>query len=444
MIQLMRFYQILPRPLLASTCFVTRVFLVRKVFIIVIAFFSCAFGWVPMQTLEDGAWGLDDGMKAPELDIVAICDEIREGLGYDLSERKYARTPACPKMPLLGWSFISPLTAKRSARGSAMTIPMAKCDEGRSRHTFAIGVVQHDSPKAAPSSVHTIPSLRSLALGLVAPFVADIAQESAAHLPSSVRETLVAIARRRHELTDMILLSLVDESFASLDLHGCSHIRPKTLVTLTSRIPMLQNLDISGSTFTSELIYSLPYSCPHLQVLRLSGGSTKSIDLRAWQRLIPRVFPSTADMWEDEVPSRSGGLICLRWLCWPDIPPGIRDLFQRQWPKVNLNDHAAALLDTKLQGSVPPEALPWVCLDDGPAAAAGPSAWRNVRDEDQCQKQGHCKQERTCFPGRYSSSVASDDDFDNSDYSYEVSKLESSREGCAHAVLQRWMDATIL
>lgn len=113
------------------------------------------------------------------------------------------------------------------------------------------------------------------------------------------------VYRRRHELTDAVLIALVDESFASIDLHGCGHIRPRTLVGMIRRLPMLQSLDISGCAITSQLIYSLPHSCPLLQLLRLSGRSTKCIDLRAWQRLIPRVLPGTADTWEDEVFSRN-------------------------------------------------------------------------------------------------------------------------------------------
>lgn len=111
-------------------------------------------------------------------------------------------------------------------------------------------------------------------------------------------------------MSDAILLALADDSFASLDLSGCANVRPKTLVKVISRVSMLQSLDISGCNFTSELVYSLPCSCPHLWVLRLSGASTAHVDLRAWQRLIPRVLPSSAESWEDEVVCRSRYVLC--------------------------------------------------------------------------------------------------------------------------------------
>lgn len=82
------------------------------------------------------------------------------------------------------------------------------------------------------------------------------------------------------------------------------------------------------------------------------------------------------------------GLICLKWLCWPDVPTEIADLFLRRWPKVNLNHHALEDLQntTKRKEIVPPEALPWVCLDDGPASAAAPSALRLIPAQTQVKQ----------------------------------------------------------
>lgn len=272
-----------------------------------------------------------DGIKAPELDIVAICDVIREGLVHDVAEWKDTSIPASTKMPLVGWSFCAPVESESNGRGSKSAMHAFSKQEIQVRKICVEGGGPKACAKAGRCGAHGVPSLRSLALGYVAPFVADIAQETASSLPSNVRATLIALARcvhgcctcsackhshlqeqhdvsmyrQRHELTDAALISLVDESFASLDLHGCGHIRPTSLVGAIARLPLLRSLDISGCSFTSELVYSLPYSCPLLRVLRLSGCSTTLIDLRAWQRLIPRVLPSTADTWEEEAPSRS-------------------------------------------------------------------------------------------------------------------------------------------
>lgn len=236
----------------------------------------------------------------------------------------------CTEMPLIGWSAAA-VSAQHHETCLIMSERCLHEDQGSLR-------CKTGESERHRLSNQPVPSLRSLALGYLAPYVADFVHEDAVHLPSSIRATLLALARcvhlsfaeinfhliriccstryrhakptlftyrRRHELSDAILMALVDETFASLDLRACAHVRPKTLVLVISRLPMLQSLDLSGCNFTSELVYSLPFSCPHLRVLRLSGTGTANVDLRAWQRLVPRVLPSTVETWEEDTSTRS-------------------------------------------------------------------------------------------------------------------------------------------
>jgi hypothetical protein len=108
--------------------------------------------------------------------------------------------------------------------------------------------------------------------------------------------------RRRGDLKDESVLALVDASFAYLDLSGCCHIRPRTLVRSLEQTRMLLKLDVSGCNVTNAFVYSLPSTVPHLQLLRLGGVSASSIDFSAWKLLIPELsIRTTPESWEDHV-----------------------------------------------------------------------------------------------------------------------------------------------
>jgi hypothetical protein len=107
--------------------------------------------------------------------------------------------------------------------------------------------------------------------------------------------------RRRGELSDDLVVNLLDNGFASLDLGACGHLRPRTLLCALEHTRMLLRLDLSSCKLTSGVVYSLPRSVPHLHLLRLGGEGTAGVELQAWERLIPRVAPcQTPECWEED------------------------------------------------------------------------------------------------------------------------------------------------
>jgi hypothetical protein len=119
---------------------------------------------------------------------------------------------------------------------------------------------------------------------------------------SMLSHQVCASCRHRNELEDDVLLGLVGPSFRTLDLSGCTHLRPSTLRSALRSTPHLRHLDLAGCSINSAVIYALPWLVPGLKTLRLAGDC-QTVELEAWERLIPgRIGASgsadAADTWE--------------------------------------------------------------------------------------------------------------------------------------------------
>ena len=111
--------------------------------------------------------------------------------------------------------------------------------------------------------------------------------------------------RRRKELTDAVLLALVDVGWAVLDLHGCQNLKPKTILAALQPLSGLRQLDLTGCKLTNHSVYSLPACVPRLEELRLQGRCTL-VDRAAWEALVPRAAVGSGS-WEDEAEDAPAG-----------------------------------------------------------------------------------------------------------------------------------------
>lgn len=129
-----------------------------------------------------------DGLKALELDIVAICDVIRQDIRYDPSDRKQPTVSSFTGIPLVGWPRPAFPSALPTEASSTINVDVQKqC------HISLRPIIREDEGSGAGKTA--IPSLRSIVLGYFAPFVADLVQNDAMHLPPSIRASLIALAR---------------------------------------------------------------------------------------------------------------------------------------------------------------------------------------------------------------------------------------------------------
>lgn len=147
----------------------------------------------------------------------------------------------------------------------------------------------------APSSESAVLPLQSLALGVVAKHVleliAALGPEGCSWLPSEVKASLLAAARRRRQLTDDALVALSDPGFLSLDISG-SRACGMALLQAAEKMPNLRALDITGcEKISSGCLKKLARLCPRLALLRLGGSAACSAAAAA---ALPHVVPAVS------------------------------------------------------------------------------------------------------------------------------------------------------
>lgn len=96
-----------------------------------------------------------------------------------------------------------------------------------------------------------------------------------------------------------LLETLLDEDWNLLDLSGCGHLKPSTLLQTLKPLKNLRHLDLAGCRLTNQVVYGLPVQAQELRELRLEGRYPL-VERAAWAALVPSV-PSgeTLDCWED-------------------------------------------------------------------------------------------------------------------------------------------------
>eukprot|EP00879_Flechtneria_rotunda_P013142 GHRR01013727.1.p1 GENE.GHRR01013727.1~~GHRR01013727.1.p1 ORF type:complete len:222 (+),score=79.32 GHRR01013727.1:390-1055(+) len=92
-------------------------------------------------------------------------------------------------------------------------------------------------------------SLQRICLGILGRHVTELVHqlgEQLRWLPPDVKAALLAVARRRGELTGAMLRAVADESWTQLDLSGCSKLFGADLVEVASTMPNMQVVDFTG------------------------------------------------------------------------------------------------------------------------------------------------------------------------------------------------------
>jgi hypothetical protein len=220
------------------------------------------------------------------------------------------------------------------------------------------------SPYALMDGTRSPRSLRSLCIEVLAAHIPELAGAGDTvlpWLPLDVRLSLLAIAKRRKELTDEILNLLIDEHWTTLDLSGAGDtVSIPGVVSALSRMPNLQFLDISGLDILGpRFIIFLAKSCPALLGLRIGLPQDRNLTHLetigdALIEILPGLNrPSTVvDSWESVAESLSepccGTLSQLECLNWPDIPPAIEWKCLQIAPKVYINPTDALIAEKQL------------------------------------------------------------------------------------------------
>ncbi|KAF8065639.1 hypothetical protein HT031_003240 [Scenedesmus sp. PABB004] len=230
-----------------------------------------------------------------------------------------------------------------------------------------------------------VPTLQAFCLGILGRHVAELSRELGGQLgwvPAQAKAALLAVARRRGELTGSVLAALADPEFTSLDLSGCRRLFAADVLAVAPSMPAVRVLDVQGfERLLAGGWRRLAAAWPGLEVLRLGGSEVASREaLRALPHILPGLptaprasaaagaaAPAPAS-WEaafasdsDDDDATSGGGDCrlqrLRALVWPDVSAEAAALVRSRCPKVAINppmrrDAAGALPPAELDARV--------------------------------------------------------------------------------------------
>ncbi|CAN4104017.1 unnamed protein product [Withania somnifera] len=222
------------------------------------------------------------------------------------------------------------------------------------------------------------PSLVSLCLGVIGRHFEDIIEdlnEIATNFPSTMKMTLVAIARRRRLLNDDVIVALADSSWKILDLSG-SEVSDFGLSQVVERCIHLHAVDISHcSKLTSVSVSELLQNCRSHEILRW-GGCTRSEKTvrRCFALLKPTLEHVEGDSWEElDTSEIAHGATSLRWLSWPKIEKDQLESLSEECPRVIVNPNPLPLGYRGID--VPREARQDVSLDDPIVEDIDPKTW---------------------------------------------------------------------
>ncbi|MEW5312321.1 MAG: hypothetical protein WDW38_003964 [Sanguina aurantia] len=224
-------------------------------------------------------------------------------------------------------------------------------------------------------------------------------------LPTDVRGCLIAAARKRKELTDALLVPLLDRDITLLDLSGTG-ISPAVLLAAVAALPRLLSLDLTGLVLSASDWLGIGHSCPLLQLLRLGGlcGRRCRHRRRAGEgvahgaatggccgcrhsvRISLEPLPLTGAVTflvshgmcikdGTAVVTQTGRLRSLRVIIWLTVTEQAQDALRTQCPLVLLNP----LYTAQIPG-IPAHFLdPGRALDEGYLSMATPRAWQLSR-----------------------------------------------------------------
>ncbi|WIA11231.1 hypothetical protein OEZ85_011358 [Tetradesmus obliquus] len=141
-----------------------------------------------------------------------------------------------------------------------------------------------------------LPSLQQLCMGVLGRHVTELVQQlqgQLSWLPADVKAALLAVARRRGELTGAVLAALADAEWGCLDLAGCRRLNAAEVLAAAGSMPHIRVLDVTGFDQLSAGGWrQLARAWPRLAILRLGGSAAASREaLRALPHILPGILP---------------------------------------------------------------------------------------------------------------------------------------------------------
>eukprot|EP00775_Hariotina_reticulata_P011201 gene11201-11351_t len=281
-----------------------------------------------------------------------------------------------------------------------------------------------------------LPSLCKICLGVLGRHVTELVHQLDGQLDflaPDIKAALLAVARRRGELSRAVLAALSDESWRQLDLAGCSRLFAADIIAVAARMPNLQVLDVSGcERLAAGGWRQLASAWPHLTVIRLGGSGLQlggdeggaadweeafaSDDEGAADKVAsPAVGSAARAAGRQLSPGSSGSsssepfnpgvtsaaarqaagvssskpqsirLKQLRVLVWPDVPAAAVELVQQRCPRVLINP---VMRCDPVTGRLPPRELDGSRpLDEPFMELVGHEALLGISPEGQQQQQ---------------------------------------------------------
>lgn len=211
-----------------------------------------------------------------------------------------------------------------------------------------------------------VPSLVTLSIQVIGKHLEDIIDDLpqiAFNLPSHVKMTIAAIARRRRLLDDNAIITLAESSWDLLDVSD-SDVSDYGLSVVAKRCKYLRAADISRcSKITSFGVSQLLQHCHSLQILRWGGCQRSEHTAHSCLGILkPTLVSVEGESWEELVTAEIGhGASSLRWLVWPKIDKDSLETLSSECPSIIVNPKSSPFGYRGV--NVPREALRTV-LDD--------------------------------------------------------------------------------
>lgn len=188
--------------------------------------------------------------------------------------------------------------------------------------------------------------------------------------------TVVAVAKKRNELGDTVLLKLVRNSWEILDLSG-SQVSDIGLEAVSNICIDLRAIDISRcKKITPFGVPQVLRYCPLLETLRWGGcPASEGIARGSLSFLRPTLVEVEVDSWEEEedITEFAPGPHSLRWLVWPKIDKDSYESLVKECPRVVINPNKPLSLRNWMD--IPEHALPGVVLDASFLKDIDPRTW---------------------------------------------------------------------
>ncbi|KAL8156825.1 uncharacterized protein LOC141670760 isoform X2 [Apium graveolens] len=223
------------------------------------------------------------------------------------------------------------------------------------------------TPILAREKPKPVPSLITLCIQVIGKHLEDIIDDLpqiASKLPSHVKITIAAIARRRRLLDDNVIITLAESSWDILDVSD-SDVSDYGISVVAKRFKCLRAADISRcSRISSFGVSQILEHCHSLQILRWGGCLRSELTARRCLGILkPTLDNVEGESWEELVTAEIGhGAYSLRWLVWPKIDKDSLETLSSECPRIIVNPKSSPFGYKGML--VPCEALMRTVLDD--------------------------------------------------------------------------------